>query len=845
MERPPSSCPARHVLVLVLLALAAGLLDVASCASNRAPRVAPVASAASERLAEARLALEAGDLARAREAAERAAELAPDWVAPRRVLDDLARRSLRGPEALGERLRALEESPDDAGLAYLAGRLEGAGGVARLERATRLDRSLAWPWHGVAWNAFLAGDARAAVRAGRRAVERARDPWEHAFFAQALARYLLDLGRHGEAVDVLEPCLDLEGLPAADRVEAATWLAVCELAGEDPVMVERGYRRAIRLLETSEPNETACRRLVRSLFVDGSREDHPGLRLEIDAALAVRGGPGRDALRAEILFEAGPDDLAFAQLRELRPERLAFAAEGPVLRAARLAAGDTAGAIDGWLATLPLRIRDLDGLPRETRLRRIVEAARAVDSLEARAELGEALLAAGWFREARGQANHLSHLDLEAALDLEARAARGRVLLLEIARLFEAVDGGEALPGVWGGTAEDPLALERRDGAGSTRITSVDDLLVALQPLFERFHGPEGGASNLPESPRLSHGLAATVVHPGPWFSARDEADELGEAGTVVPGLAEELAAIGRFGIFGQAVGGGGPDGTLRRALLAERVEGEHLGVPFSGTVIWCQGADLPSRPARSGARITGAALHEGYWIDVEQIRDDWRYWYELERRAYATREIDPATALAGRGPSVRTALGAQSPGGRRMPYAVAGLGDLLRLSVLADRARSHGGMPAGVVSFGELVEVTAIHEEGHLCDRTRFLPLTKNLFGALGLLFDAHFSPQGIAQLLEYRAQLVCLCSVPDPRIPLADTVDAASNGGGITPHGPAYRRLLVDLLEVLDGDLESYPGIDGEHFLVHQLHHLGAEEVRALARELARRKGMDASGE
>jgi hypothetical protein len=155
-------------------------------------------------------------------------------------------------------------------------------------------------------------------------------------------------------------------------------------------------------------------------------------------------------------------------------------------------------------------------------------------------------------------------------------------------------------------------------------LDDLAGLLTALQPFFERYHGAPLPRA-LADSPRLHFGPFAAVVHPGPFYSAADEGAGLGRAGEPVPGLAAELARLGLFGIFGQAPGGGGPDGSLLRLVGGEALAGAHLGVPFAGWVAWCDGTELESRPGRAGASVSGAALHEGYWVDLERVRADWR----------------------------------------------------------------------------------------------------------------------------------------------------------------------------------------------------------------------------
>ncbi|MEW6074349.1 MAG: hypothetical protein AB1726_17375 [Planctomycetota bacterium] len=836
----PSPLRGRSTAVLLLLGLAL-LLDAGACVARRRSAFAPLPAAASTHLAAARAALEVGDEGVARAAAELARAAAPDWVGPARVLDEIDRGAHRGSLVLAARLEELAARGEDAALAYLVGRLEGAAGLPRLEAAARRDPGLAWAHHGIAWNRFQAGDARGALVPGRRAVERAREAGERVHFTVALARYLGALEREEEAVSSLESCLAGADLEPFDRREAASWLVVLELAASSPTLAERGFQRGLALLAGADLSGIQCRRVVAALAGAAGFPARSARARDLEAALAARPGPGRDLLRAELLRGAGEEELVLALARRSSPDPGLPALEDPERRAERIVAGEGRAAIEDWRAALPFFLVDAAGLPRDPSLRRLVEAARAPDSPAARRELGEALLAAGWLVEARAQAGELAAVDPDGALDLAARAARGLAFLGGLHTLFAEIDGGERPDGVWRPRPEDPLRLERIDGRPGTGrgapVTTVAGLLAAIQPRADRLHqGSSTPAEDVTASPLQSYGFAATLVHPGPRFSAADEEAGQGEEGAAVGGLAAELAALGRFGVFGQAVGSGGPDGTVRQLLGIEEVEGAHLGVPFRGTVAWCQGADLPSRPGRQGARVTGAALHEGYWIDVASLHDDWRAWCELERRALREGRVDVEGVLAGRGP--RVAVGPIPD--RRAIYALAGLGDLLRLRVLSERAALSRAEGEWLVAFDELLRAVAIHEEGHLCDRTRFLPVSSHLFSALRLFAAAGFSPRRLAADLEYRAQLVALAEVADPRLPLADTLDAAAEGNDLLPHAAAYGRLLADLLAVLDEDLARFPALDGERYLVHQLHHLGAEEVRELARRLAARRGL-----
>jgi len=407
------------------------------------------------------------------------------------------------------------------------------------------------------------------------------------------------------------------------------------------------------------------------------------------------------------------------------------------------------------------------------------------------------------------------------------------------------------------GSATGADGLSESEAAAARYSTTVRDLhgmLNAMAPAVARSQSLLGGETDqervaraLARSPMLEYASVGAIVHPGPWFSEEDEERDLGIAGEPVPGLAALLAGLGRFGVFGQMSGGGGPDGTILQRVLAEEASGKHLGVPWSGTVVWCEGADLKSRAGRMGADISGAALHEGYWVDIDAVRREHLPWLLVQRDFLdGGDEGRVARALESRGLALTEPAEDREARRRERRAAPTLLGeaDRLRLAVLHDRRLQ--GVQGDLVTLDEMLQVTAIHEEGHLCDRTRFLPLSENLFKALRFLVSAGFSPAEVAKKLEYRAQLVALCEAWDPRVPMVAVLRSAEGADtGPTPHAAAYRDLLGDLLRTLDREVyyrpDEWSEIDGGHVLAHQLHWLPPEKLRRLARILARQRGLD----
>jgi hypothetical protein len=97
------------------------------------------------------------------------------------------------------------------------------------------------------------------------------------------------------------------------------------------------------------------------------------------------------------------------------------------------------------------------------------------------------------------------------------------------------------------------------------------------------------------------------------------------------------------------------------------------------------------------------------------------------------------------------------------------------------------------------------------------------------------------VARALEYRAQLVALCEAEEPRLVLAECLSAAdAESGGELAHGEAYRQLVEDLLAAAAEELGKIAALDAEHYLLYQLHCLSGDDVRKLARRLAKGHGM-----
>lgn len=861
--RRRSPCRAwRAGAALALLGALLALGASACRAPARSARVQPSESALHE-LAAAESALDrahAADasarpalLEQAREHAAAAAAQAPDWIAPARLEQERARLEGRAHLAYASALERWHAQPDSAAAIYLLARLhvgrgpdeDSAGWLDELTwRGLSSDRSEPFLWHARALRERESGRRAAAVRAHERALALARGTPERALFALGLARMLQreqDF-EHLRALCTRElPLLD-RGSPHARELELL-WIEAA-LTRRDAPDRPRELAQAHELLADDRLQAEEARALT-LLLCAAPQALEPAQRLRgLERALARRTGPLGLELSARARLQLANGPLAYARARRaFGPELEGAALIESDRRALRCAAGEAGAVVLEALSALPRGARDVGGalhLPALARLERAAQAQHAAgpDAAggAARIELGHALVEAGWYAEAAAWAEFLAPSEYEAAEALARRASAG----IELLRAFgERIERGPSLPLppelVSSRNTVDFAELQAH--ARRLGLRKLDLLLEALEASCaarwpELFPGEARPSGALTESPLLHFGPFARVVHPGPLHSRADERAGLGRAGEPVPGFAAHAARMGYFGVLGAAVHREQPDGALLRLVHVSERAGEVLGVPWSGTVAWCDGAAVQSRAARSGAHIAGAALHEGYWIDLEPLRASASWWSELEREHTSEQA---RLALTGE-PAPRVSLVGLAP--VRVPW----LGEAERVALaLIEERRASGREPIGL---GEIVEHTERHEQAHVCERTRFLPLSAHWWRALSFAARCGFSPAALEARLEYRAELGALCTLPDARLALVEVLRLAEHGARGSPHARAYeelaRELVAELQRALERDPATHAGIDPARVLEHQLHRLSADGLRALALALAEREGL-----
>lgn len=139
-------------------------------------------------------------------------------------------------------------------------------------------------------------------------------------------------------------------------------------------------------------------------------------------------------------------------------------------------------------------------------------------------------------------------------------------------------------------------------------------------------------------------------------------------------------------------------------------------------------------------------------------------------------------------------------------------------------------------------VEMVRTHEEGHILDAERYLPVTWNLWRSLGLFFENGLSAGAIEGHLEGNAELTALAEGPSPLLSLSQIVGFLPARDAAPPHSIGYydvaRRICAEIYDHPD----RYPGIDRSRVILQQLDRLTPEELRTLGRELATERNMAA---
>jgi hypothetical protein len=256
------------------------------------------------------------------------------------------------------------------------------------------------------------------------------------------------------------------------------------------------------------------------------------------------------------------------------------------------------------------------------------------------------------------------------------------------------------------------------------------------------------------------------------------------------------------------------------REIHIRSIQAVVLGRPLEGTIVIGEGRDIASRAEVNGTSVAGAAVHHGYFVNLDVVRNWTTDVEQLARRfpPAARRAIldDPLPPCA---PEERTHIGD--------PLHV------IQKLVFNALERSEAEINQ------RLFEIVSVHERAHLCDAAEFLPLAEHPLKIFSLLLSEGFSAAGLEARLEQRAELAALASCRESDLVLSHLLEYATDRK-VGAHARGFRRILERFIAYLDGHLEDFPRLRGDRYLVQQLHLLRVDEIRRVALVLAREEGL-----
>jgi hypothetical protein len=261
------------------------------------------------------------------------------------------------------------------------------------------------------------------------------------------------------------------------------------------------------------------------------------------------------------------------------------------------------------------------------------------------------------------------------------------------------------------------------------------------------------------------------------------------------------------------------------REIHRRPMQARVLGRGLRGTVVVGEGRDIGARGELHGDAVAGAAVHRGYFVNLDVVRE-WARAIELLARRFPAGE--------------RAAILADP-----LPPCEVGERDALGDSLGVEHKLALRALERSEEDLLErLFEIISVHERAHLADAAEFLPLGDHPLRVLAFLLSEGFSPAAVEARLEQRAELVALAGAREADLVLAHVVEYGI-GGHPGAHARGFRRILERFVAYLDAHLEEFPGLAPDRSLLQQLHRLSNAEIRAVAAVLAREEGVSvASG-
>jgi len=150
---------------------------------------------------------------------------------------------------------------------------------------------------------------------------------------------------------------------------------------------------------------------------------------------------------------------------------------------------------------------------------------------------------------------------------------------------------------------------------------------------------------------------------------------------------------------------------------------------------------------------------------------------------------------------------------------------------------RDAGEKAGDVATFLDMVRT---HEEGHILDAERYLPILSNLWRVLGLALKGGFSTRTVEGHLEGNAEATAMAEGPAPRLSLAQLIGFLPSPESAPPHSLGYHGIVSRIVEEVYDDAERYPQVDRNRNILQQLHLLEPQTLRRLARQIAGERHM-----
>ncbi|PIE22030.1 MAG: hypothetical protein CSA62_14490 [Planctomycetota bacterium] len=287
------------------------------------------------------------------------------------------------------------------------------------------------------------------------------------------------------------------------------------------------------------------------------------------------------------------------------------------------------------------------------------------------------------------------------------------------------------------------------------------------------------------------------------------------------PGLPAYFAEHGRYLLLGRLMGG--PVGAVLGRKLSERILEPVPGLELAqeSREVLLQYKEFVSFKRLDVSGVAGLAIWNHYFVDGRIAR---RWAKEASQRGASYGK------LAEEGPAL---LGPDCPALCYEQPCQVDWRMLWRLQ--QEEAWDEQKM------LGEVLRLLGLHERAHLVDAQGHLPVTQNLWRALGLFLGAGLSFDGLLADLEMRAECAALAFGGNVPLTLAHIAEFHRGylRGARTQHARGFSELLRRLVQKWQAD--GAPGAtEPERNLAAQLAEMPPDRARAYARAILAEEGF-----